>query len=51
MWEDPANKNGGKWILQCNAKDLTPLWESTVRASSFFPTILLVMRHVCSCWP
>ena len=30
MWEDPANKLGGKWIVSCPSADLSAMWEATV---------------------
>ena len=35
MWEDPQNKDGGKWLLSLNKsrrQEINPLWKNTVRA-------------------
>ena len=34
MWEDPANKLGGKWIISCASADLSAKWEATVRINT-----------------
>ena len=40
MWEDPANEQGGKWVIQFprnkTGDDINDLWLYTVSTASFF---------------
>lgn len=47
MWEDPANRRGGRWILTSKylRSDLDNLWMNTVSCSHLFENILVTKLH------
>ncbi len=51
MWEDPANKQGGKWTVTVNDRSqIDRCWENLVREHNLeFSEHVFVAQNICAC--